>query len=129
MEEGLTDESSVDVQIQELKNLLGMVRGLDEGSFVDKTHFERSRVVTRARLKTEFDRRTMVRRKGLSATSGLYTKDGRSGTSAIHAVPLTLRGVSCVREGGIHQWLNLIPLGDDDRVRPQPPQRLAREIT
>ena len=72
--EELTDESAVNVQIQELKNLLGVIRSLNEGSFVDWTHFERSRVVDFARLKTEFDRRTMVRRVGLSATIGLYTE-------------------------------------------------------
>ena len=37
----LTDENTVDIQAQELKNLLGVVRGLDKGSFVDRSHFER----------------------------------------------------------------------------------------
>ena len=75
MVEGLTDESTVDVQVQEFEGLLGVVRSIDEGSFVDWTHFERAKAVSWDRLedrsKTEDDRWTM-RRKGLSATMGLY---------------------------------------------------------
>ena len=68
----LTDESAVDVQVQELENLLGVIRRLDEGSFVDWTHFERLEVISWDRMKTGFDRWTMVRREGLPATVGLY---------------------------------------------------------
>ena len=44
--EGLTDESAIDFQVQELENLLGVVGSLDEGSVVDWTHFERLEVVS-----------------------------------------------------------------------------------
>jgi hypothetical protein len=63
--EGHTDESAVDVQVQELENLLGVTRSLDERSFVDWTHFGRSVVISWDRLKTESDRWTMVRRESL----------------------------------------------------------------
>lgn len=66
--ERLTDESAIDFQVQELENLLGVVRSLDEGSVVDWTHFERLKVVSwvrsEHRSKTEFDRWTMVQKKG-----------------------------------------------------------------
>ena len=65
------------------------------------------------RLKTESDRWTMVRKRGSSATRGLYTEGGRSGTSAIHAAVLTRCGSAC-------QWLHLIPQDVDglhDQVR------------
>ena len=66
--EGLTDESAIDFQVQELENLFGMVGSLDEGSVVDWTHSERLKVVSwvrsEHRSKTEFDRWTMVQKKG-----------------------------------------------------------------
>lgn len=40
MVKGLTYESTVDVQVQELKGLLRVVRSLDERSFVYRGHFE-----------------------------------------------------------------------------------------
>jgi len=74
----LTDESAVDIQVQKLENFLGVIRNLDEGGFVDWTHFEQQEVIScyclEDRLKTEFDRWAMVKRKGLSATAGLYTE-------------------------------------------------------
>lgn len=36
----LTDESAIDVQVQELENLFGVMRSVDEGSFVDWAHSE-----------------------------------------------------------------------------------------
>ena len=44
----LTDENTVDVQAQELKNLLGVVRGLDKGSFVNRGHFKRLELLGRS---------------------------------------------------------------------------------
>jgi len=44
--EGLTDESAIDFQVQELEDLLGVVGSLDEGGVVDWTHFERLKVVS-----------------------------------------------------------------------------------
>ena len=81
------------------------------------------------RLKTEFDRRTMVRGKGPSVTIGLYTDMGSSGASAIHAVPLTLPRV-CLRERGWnHQWLNLTPVMTTNESAISLPRRLGRAIT
>jgi hypothetical protein len=61
-----------------LKNLLGVIRSLDEGSFVGWTHFERLKITSwdrlEDRLKSEPDRWTMARRKGLSGTTGLYVE-------------------------------------------------------
>jgi len=87
--EVLTDESAADFQVQELENLLGVIRSLDEGTFVDRTHFERLVAISWDRLKIGFDRRTMVRKKGLPVIGGhgVIYRSGRGRASAIHAVP------------------------------------------
>lgn len=78
--EGPTDECTVDVQVQELENFLGVVRNLDERSIVDWTHFERLAVIGDGRLKTEFRQwmMQMVRWRGEGPGDrrlvGLYTK-------------------------------------------------------
>jgi len=46
VELGLTDESVIDFQVQELEDLLGVVGSLDERGVVDWTHFERLKVVS-----------------------------------------------------------------------------------
>ena len=45
---GFTDETTVDTQVQELKNLLGVARSLDEGSLVEWWHWERCGRLARA---------------------------------------------------------------------------------
>ena len=78
MIEGFTYESTVDVQVQELENLPGVIRSIDERSFVDWTHFVRLRVESWELLEdlfmTKVVRWGVVRREGLSKTMGLYTE-------------------------------------------------------
>lgn len=99
----LTDESAVDVQVQELENFFRVVGSGDERSFVDWTHFEKLEAVSYDLLEGAFGDRIQPvgddRKNRLSAAMVVIYLDGNGGISGIHAVLLTLLRTYLHRRG------------------------------